>query len=407
MRKDAHLNRRLVLVLAAALALVALVACGGDDSDTLEQSKPAAAAETAPTAAPTAAAEPTPTPTPSAPAGLAAECLPGGALEDAATISSCAEQALQQVTGFSFEGEFNLLAIFSGLAPEAGGAAAGPEGLIRLSGAIVRPDRLKVEISFGPEGEAIQVAAVVIGEDTYFRDPEANIWFKGTPPDSDFLSTVQMVGMLQLPRDSGGVLGESVDLDDGTTGYVLSYDQAGQQSGMEGLGLPGGNLVLTVGADDFLTREVRVTLEAASGDAPDIIAIRYHSYDTPAEIEPPAQYIPIPEGAMEAGPPAEAMVVGLARNADGDVEVTFSEAVLIEGQVELYVIDPATGGWTLPLLDGSGTTVLTFDADAEDRPSLVLGESEIAGFVFPTPDSQMTDAEGERLDLTFDVWTYE
>lgn len=110
---------------------------------------------------------------------------------------------------------------------------------------------------------------------------------------------------------------------------------------------------------------------------------------------------------MEAGPPAEAMVVGLARNADGDVEVTFSEAVHVEGQVELYVIDPATGGWGLPLIGGSGTAVLTFDAGAEDRPSLVLGESEIAGFVFPTPDSQMTDAEGNRLDLTFDVWTYQ
>ena len=409
MRKGVHLSRGIWLVLAVALTLVALVACGDDDSDAAEQ--PTAAAETAPAAAPTMAPEPTAAPTatpePSAPARLAAECLPGGALEDAATISSCAEQALQQVMGFSFEGEFNLLAVFAGFVPEGEALPAGPEGLIRLSGAIVRPDRLKVEISFGPEGEAIQVAAVVIGEDTYFRDPGTNFWFKGTPPDSDFLSTVQMVGMLQLPRDSGGTLEESVELDDGTTGYVLSYDQSGQQGGMEGMGLPGGNLVLVVGADDFLTREVRVTLEDAGGDAPDIITISYHGYDTPAEIEPPAQYLPLPEGAMEAEPPAEAMVLGLARNADGDVEVTFSEPVHVEGQVELYVIDPATGGWGLPLLGGSGTTVFTFDADAEDRPSLVLGESEIAGFVFPTPDSQMTDADGERLDLTFDIWTYQ
>ena len=393
---------------AAVLALVALVACGEDDSDAMEQ--PTAAEETAPAAAPTAAPEPTATPTPAgptAPEGLAAECLPGGALEDAATISSCAEQALQNVAGFSFKGEFNLLAIFSGFVPEGAATPSGPEGLIRLSGAIVRPDKLKVEISFGPEGEAIQVAAVVIGEDTYFRDPGTNFWFKGTPPDSDFLSTVQMVGMLQLPRDSGGVLEESVELDDGTTGYVLSYDQSGQQGGMEGMGLPGGNLVLVLGADDFLTREVRVTLEDAGADAPDIITISYHGYDTPAEIEPPAQYLPLPEGAMEAGPPVEAMVVDLARNADGDVEVTFSEPVHVEGQVELYVIDPATGGFGLPLLGGSGTAVLTFDADAEDRPSLVLGESEIAGFVFPTPDSHITDADGNRLDLTFDTWTYE
>ena len=399
-------------MLAAVLAMVALVACGDDDSDAMEQ--PAAAAETAPAAAPTpaptVAPEPTPTPTPAAPtapAGLAAECLPGGALEDATTISSCAEQALQQVAGFSFEGEFNLLALFSGFVPEGEALPASPEGLIRLSGSIVRPDKMKFDISFGPDGEAIQIAAVVIGGDTYFQPPEANFWFKGTPPDSDFLSTVQMVGMLQLPRDSGGVLEELVELDDGTTGYVLAYDQAGQQSGMEGMGLPGGNLVIVVGADDFLTREVRVTLEDAGSDAPDLITISYHGYDTPAEIEPPAQYLPLPEGAMEEGPPAEAMVVGLARNPDGDVEVTFSEPVYVEGQVELYVIDPATGGFGLPLLGGSGTTVFTFDADAEDRPSLVLGESEIAGFFYPTGDSQLTNTDGERLDLTFDVWTYQ
>ena len=161
-----------------------------------------------------------------------------------------------------------------------------------------------------------------------------------------------MVGMLQLPRDSGGTLEEVVDLDDGSTGYVISYDQTSQQGGMVGMGLPGGGLVLVVGADDFLTREVRVTLEDAADDAPDLVAISYHGYDTPAEIEPPAQYVPIPEGVMEEGSPAEAMVVGLARNADGDVEVTFSGDVHVEGQLELYVIDPSTGGWGLPLLGG-------------------------------------------------------
>ena len=402
MRKGFRLNRVTSLALVVALALVALAACGDDDSDTAEQ--PAAE-----TAQPTAAPEPTATPTPAgptAPEGLAAECLPGGALENPETIASCAEQALQQVGGFSFEGEFNLLAVFSGLMPEGGGPAAGAEGAIHLSGSIVLPDRMKFDISFGTEGEALEIAVVVIGEDTYFQPPEANFWFKGTPPDSDSLSTVQMVGMLQLPRDTGGMLEEPVELDDGTTGYVLSYDDAGQDAGMEGFELPSGTLLLVVGADDFLTREVRVTLEDASGEAPNLIAITY-GYETPAEIEPPAQYLPLPEGAMEEVPPAEVMVVGLARNADGDVEVTFSEAVYVEGQVELYVIDPATGGWGLPLIDGSGTAVLTFDADAEDRPSLVLGESEIAGFVFPTPDSQMTDAEGNRLDLTFDAWTYE
>ena len=413
--------------MAIALATAALVACG-DGSDTAQQ--PTAATGTAPTAeptmAPTAAPAPTatpmstptpaptptpmPTPTPAPTAttsagpavktGLSADCLPGGALDDAATISSCADQAMQQVKSFSFEGEFNLLALF----PVEG---AGSEGLMQLSGAIVLPDSLRFEISFSPEGDTIQMAGVVIGGDTYIRDPESNIWFKGTPPDSDFLSVVQMVGMLQLPRDSGANLNESVNLQDGTKGYVLSYTQAGQQGGMEGLGLPGGKLVVVVSADDFLTREVRVSLEGVNDKAADLITIRYSGYDEPKEIEPPAQYVTLPDAPTVLGAPGAPTVVGLARNEDGDVEVTFSEPVLVQGQVELYVLDPATGGWGLPLLGGSGTATLTFDADAEGRQALVGGKSRIDGFVFPTADSQMTDAKGARLDLTFDTWTYQ
>ena len=77
-------------------------------------------------------------------------------------------------------------------------------------------------------------------------------------------------------------------------------------------------------------------------------------------------------------------MLGLVRNEEGDVEVTFSEPVHVQGEVELYVLDPETGGWGLPLLDGSGTDTLTFDADAEDRPTLIVGESQLAGFAFPS-----------------------
>ena len=40
----------------------------------------------------------------------------------------------------------------------------------------------------------------------------------------------------------------------------------------------------------------------------------------------------------------------LRGNDDSDVEVMFSEPVFVEGDVELYVLDPETGGWGLPLL---------------------------------------------------------
>ena len=194
----------------------------------------------------------------------------------------------------------------------------------------------------------------------------------------------------------------------GPRANVLSYDQAGQQGGMAGFGLPGGTLVIVIGADDFLTREVRIVVEGADEEmAGDLIAIRYHGYNETEDIEAPSEYMTLPAGPV--GPPAmtEPMVLGLARTADGDVEVLFSVPVQVQGQVELYVIDPATGGWGLPLLSGSGTNILTFDGDAEGRQTLIVGESQIAGFTFPTPDSQMTDAGGARLDLTFDIWIYE
>ena len=107
---------------------------------------------------------------------LPADCLPGGMLDDAATVSSCNAQAMQQVKSFSFDGEFNLLAIFPVEGPNAG------EGSIRISGAIVLPDRFRFEISFTPDEEMIEINGVVIGEDTYIRDPESAHVVQGKSP---------------------------------------------------------------------------------------------------------------------------------------------------------------------------------------------------------------------------------
>ena len=417
------MKKTVFLAIAISLTSAALVACR--DSDTAEPmatmapapaaepiSAPTAAPTTAPTAvpaptsAPTAAPTPTAAPEPTAAAGPAgklavpAECPPGGALDDFATIVVCAAHALQDAKSFSFDGEIDLLALF----PVEGG---GSEGVMNLSGAIVRPDKLRFEISFAPEGQTIQVAGVVIGADTYIRDPESGLWIKGTPPDADFLSSIQMVGMLQVPPDTPATVGEPVSLDDGTKGYVLSYDQSGQQGGIAGFGLPGGTLVIVIGVDDFLTREVRIVVEGEGDVAGNLMTFRYHGYNETEDIEPPSEYITMPAGPVAPPPMADPMVLGLARNAEGDVEVLFSVPVFVQGQVELYVIDPATGGWGLPLLSGSGTNILVFDGDAEGRQSLIVGESEIAGFTSPTPDSQMTDAQGNRLDFTFDIWTYQ
>ena len=405
------MKKGLCLVIAIVLASAVLVACGNDSGPT---STPTVVATPTPTATPM----PTPAPTPMAtvPADptskmdadveveddidLPMDCLPGGMIDDAATASSCNAQAMLKIKSVSFDGEFNLLALF----PVEG---VGGEGSIRISGAIVLPDRFRFEISFTPEEEMIEINGVVTGEDAYIRDPESSMWFKGSPPDAEFLGIVQMIGMLHLPNDAKASLNESIDLDDGTRGYVLVSDQPNQGSGMEGFEFPGGNLIRVVGVDDFLTREIRVAIEGVDDGVRDLITISYHGYNEPLEIEPPTQYVSLPEESMEPGAMGAPTVAGFARNEEGDIEVTFSEPVYVQGEVELYALDPETGGWGLPLLGGSGTDTLTFDADAEDRPGLIVGESQIAGFILPTEDSQIADSDGVRPVTDFDPWTYD
>ena len=412
------MKKPLLFVIALVLTSVYLTACG-DDSDTtrlLSEVAPTVAPVSTPTAAPTSAPTPTPTrihtpaPTATSPAestsrtqdgvDLPADCVPAGTLDDAATVSSCNAQAMMQVESFSFDVDFNLFAI---LPLEDTG-----EGFMRLDGSIVLPDRFTFDISLGPEGETIQMSGVIVGSDTYIKDPESEQWYKGSPPDSEFLAVVQIVGMLHLPNEVDPTLSELVDLGDGDRAYALVSNQTGQGSGIGGPRFPGGNLTRLVDVNDFLTREIRVSFEGFSNEALDIITIRYHGYDEPIEIEPPSEYMSIPDEWLESGtamgPPT---VLGLARNEEGDIEMTFSEPVYVQGVVELYVLDTQTGGWVLPLIAGSGTDTLTFDADPEDRPPLIVGESRIGGLVFPAADSELKDSDGQWPILNFDPWMYE
>ena len=403
------------LVAAIFLATVVLAACGGDPEATATPEPPPFTPTAEPTAEPTATPTgvPTSVPTPEPTASispdaevsdegtLSVECPPDGTLDSAAAISSCSALAVQQVNSFSFNAAIDLLALFP--VEEAGG----DEGFIRLSGSMVQPDRLRFQINLGPDAEMIEISGVIVGSDTYVQDPESHLWFKGTPPDADFLASLQMVGMLMLPTDPAVSLNGTVDLDDGSMAYLIVSDQPAQGS-EAGFPLGSGSTVTrVVGVADFLIREVRVAAEGLDGETRDLITISYNGYNETANIEPPADYLPLPDEAMDTGAPESPMVVGLTRNDDGDVEVMFSEPVFVEGDVELYVLDPDTGGWGLPLLGGSGTDTLTFNADAEDRPSLVLGESQIAGLSFPDSDSNLVDSEGTWVNLNFDLWTYE
>ena len=308
---------------------------------------------------------------------------------------------MEDVRSFSFEGVIDLFALFSL------GEGDGGEAAMRLSGSMVLPDRIRYSIDLGPAEERVSIAGVQIGTDTYVLDPDSGLWFKGAPADADALGAVELAELFMSPIYSGASFEGTARLEDGTAVYVLGDQQSAPGSDA---GIPlgaGTSMTAFVGVADFLARQVRISAETADGESSDFIVISYYGYNEAAEIEAPANYVELPDVATDDGVPGSPMVVGLTRNDGGDVEVMFNEPVFVEGSVELYVLDTATGGWGLPLLGGSGTDTLTFDADAEDRPPMVLGESQIAGFTFPDFDSNLVDAEGTSVNLNFDLWTYE
>ena len=398
--------KRILLAFVIVLTLAAFVACGGDE-ETIAQ--PDAAEVTAPAIEPAAADAMTTEPdmsdsTDAVMAGgmaLADDCVAGGGLTDADSIIACNLEAMERHTSFSFDGEFDLFAAF----PIEGAPAMAP--LMQLSGAVVQPDKTSFTLKLGPEGETVETKGILIGGDFYGQDPESQQWFKGTPPEGDqSLAPLQLAGMLYLPQDIPTSLEEVIDLDDGGKAYVLVSEQAGLGGEAAMMGLSDGGLTRVVGADDFLTREIRVAIEGPDGQSRDLFTIRYHGFGDELSIEAPESFVDLPPGAMSSGVQEPATVVGLTRNADGNVEVRFSKPVIAEGEIILYVLEPSTGGWELPLLSGSGTDTLVFDAAAEGNPTLVAGEHEIA-FIGFGGNAQIVDADGVRANDLFDAWKYE
>ncbi len=394
----------LVLLLVLALGAIPFWACG-NEAEQVEPAAPAPVTEPA-APAPAAPAEP-PTDTTSADDAmmpddkpLSAECATGGLLTDADVVISCNREAMQGFQSFSFDGAVDLFAAFP-----VEGAPPGGLGMM-LSGDVVLPDRTSFTLTLGPEGEQIQTRGVLIGQDFYTQDPATQLWFKGAPEDNQSLAPLQLIGMLYLPQDIPTTLEEVIDLDDGGKGYVLVSDggNLGEAAAMFGLMEQG--LTRVVGADDFLTREVRVTVEGPDGQSRDLFTVRYQGFGEALSVEAPANFMELPPGAMSGGAQEPATVVGLSRNAEGNVEVQFSEPVIVEGEVILYVLEPSTGGWELPLLSGSGTDTLVFDAAAEGRPTLVAGEHQIAWIGFGT-NGEIVDEDGVRANDLFDTWTYE
>ncbi len=341
---------------------------------------------------------------------LSPECVPGGTLTDPEIISGCSSEALQNITSFAFDAKFDITALFpvdlvaeDGM--DGGEMDAMGEGAMTFSGAVVFPESLSFSISLGLGDEAVEINGITIGADNYIQDPEAGLWVHTSEPVDDFFAVTSQPGLLLHPQEEGAVLTETAALD-GEQVYALVAEATETDEAL----MPGQAVTRFVGVDDFLPKEIRIRLVGFGDSDRDIVTIMYHSYNSVGEIEPPANFIAMPampDEAMSPGSGESPTVLGLTSNENGDIEVMFSEPVFVEGTVGLYILDLSTGGWEIPLVGGSGTDTLTFDADAEGTPQIVAGEHQIGGITFPEADSEITDADGNLPILNFEPWTYE
>ena len=289
---------------ALILAAVILAACSSDPEPTATPS-PTAVPSIPPTPQPTSIPTPVPTTPPTSvptpipdPAAslspdvdtsgtLSAQCAPDGTLDNAAVVTSCGILAAQDIESVSFVAEVDLLSLF----PVDG--SGGSDFSMTLNGIVVRAGRLQFEMVLNIAGATSTLGGVYIGNDTYFKNPDSGQWYEGDPPDTEFLTALQLVGFLIAPNDPTASFDGIALMVDGSRGYVLISEFAGQGGGT-GLA-PGsvGSVTRTVDATDFLTRKVIVAEQGSDGELRDFITITYSGYNDPYEVEPPDELLPL------------------------------------------------------------------------------------------------------------------
>ena len=282
------------------LAAVILVACSGDPEPTETPSptalpsisptpQPTSTPVPVPTEVPTSTPDPTASPSPDVDTSgyLSAQCAPDDTLDSAAVVTSCGILAAQDIESVSFVDEVDLLSLF----PVDG--SGGSDFSMTLSGIVVRAGRLQFEMVLNIAGATSTTNGVFIGNDTYFQNPESSEWYEGDSPDTEFLTALQLVGFLIAPNDPTASFDEIALLADGSRGYVLISEFAGQGGGT-GL-TPGsaGSVTRTVDATDFLTRKVIVAEQGSDGEPRDFITITYSGYNEPYQVDPPDELLPL------------------------------------------------------------------------------------------------------------------
>ncbi len=368
---------------------------------------PAQTPALAPMAVPTPVTAQTPTPEPvstdsgaeSMMTDLPPGCLTDGSLDDAALIVECSGESMRALKSVVMEATINLAGLFMGAPPP----GAGPVESIEMELTRVFPDQVSVVLKI-PEGG--EVMMIVTGGAGYINDPMSNGWVKVSelPAEmSEMFLTLSSIEEQTQNTSNPNINWNEVALSDDRSKYLVSFGLA-DDSGAPLMPISLETQVV-MSANNFLHESVALVAEDADGVGHKIIDLQYSRHNDPLIIEAPSEYTEASgmTGPVAPGPPE---VTGLARNDEGDVEVKFSEVVAVSGDVNLYVVDPATGGWELPIMEGSGTDTLIFMAAPDGKPSLIPGESLIAGFIFETSESKILDSEGNFVNPVFEDWVY-
>lgn len=433
----------LMLVVLAMMAIATACGTGSDDRNPLLPVGPATVlpatavvpaaptatltpeptAEPSPTPAPTVTPAPRPTPMPtqaptstpipaptsapvteSASSGLPAECRTDGSLTDSKLIATCSFIAMSLLRTVRADVDFNLGSLMS-LGPLSGAEIPS----IKMQVDRVLPEDFRLAMT-GPGGEMLEI--ILVDGSSYISDGASGEWVKVPQSPEETAAMLMSLNMVEQQLneldDENIVWGEPIVSEDGAE-YVVSYQPPADQTGLQA---PGMELQLNIDSETFLQNSVLLRLIDGEGTGLTIASFTYSEHNAPLVIEAPESYIEADPSMMMPPGPGDATagdaphVLSLSKNAEGNVDVTFSEPVTLMGDVGLYVLEPSIGGYSLPYLGGSGTDVLTFSADVPDHPPLVPGESLILGFEFDAPESDLVGESGNFADTTFDEWVY-
>ena len=335
---------------------------------------------------------------------LPPECLTDGSLTDPKLILSCSNAAMNELQSVRVELEFNLGALLPAELPP---DAAVPSVQMQIDR--VFPDRFSI-VMVGPGGETVRL--ILIEGETYVKDGTTDQWFKVPQSQDEFsamLLSLNMVEQQVEELENPDIVWNDVNLDSDGTGYVVSYLAPVEQMGMQA---PPMEIHLVVDTGTFLQQSVALLIPTPDGDTIEVADFLYSDHNEPFAIAAPENYIEADPSMMPPGPggsggPSDSPeIISLSRNSEDNVEVFFNAPVTVNGEVGLYVLEPSTGGWSLPYVSGSGTDTLTFDAADTDNPPLVPGESLIVGFTFDSHESDLVDESGRPANINFEEWVY-